>query len=168
MKSRALSSLLSHLFTLFLFPFWPYSYFHPPFLSLSLSSLLLPSLSLVLSTYASTVVFWVSAHGKHTSQFWPAWALTWDITSIYLYRSCYIDPLKWGTWALTQEWALARDTTVNAYKCTQGHTHSQTESDINTHTYTDRQTDRERHTSSSLCVDPEQREIVPELYQQVV
>ena len=28
------------------------------------------------------------------------------------YRSCYIDPLKLGTWALThgQEWALARDT----------------------------------------------------------
>ena len=27
-------------------------------------------------------------------------------------RSCYNDPLKWGTWALTLEWALARDTTV--------------------------------------------------------
>ena len=42
---------------------------------------------------------------KHTSRFWPAWALTRDI-SIRLYRSCYIDPLKWGTWT------LARDTTV--------------------------------------------------------
>ena len=29
---------------------------------------------------------------KHKSQFWPAWALTWDITSICLYRSCYVDP----------------------------------------------------------------------------
>ena len=34
---------------------------------------------------------------------------TRDITS---YRSCYIDPLKCSTWALTREWALARDTTV--------------------------------------------------------
>ena len=31
---------------------------------------------------------------KHTSRFWPAWALTRDIISIRLYRSCYIDPLK--------------------------------------------------------------------------
>ena len=49
---------------------------------------------------------------KHTSRFWPAWALTRDILSIRLYRSCYIDPLKCGTWALVREWALARDTTV--------------------------------------------------------
>ena len=49
---------------------------------------------------------------KHTSQFWPAWVLTQDIISIHLYRSCYIDPLKWGTWALTQEWVLAWDTMV--------------------------------------------------------
>ena len=34
------------------------------------------------------------------------WVLTRDITSICLHRSCYIDPLKCGTWA------LARDTTV--------------------------------------------------------
>ena len=32
---------------------------------------------------------------KHTLRFWPAWALTRDIISIRLYRSCYIDPLKW-------------------------------------------------------------------------
>ena len=35
-----------------------------------------------------------------------AWALTWDITSIHLYRSYYIDPLKCSTWALTLEWYL--------------------------------------------------------------
>ena len=50
---------------------------------------------------------------KHNSQFCPTWALTRDQNSIRLYRSCYIDPLKWGTWALTREWALARDTTVS-------------------------------------------------------
>ena len=35
--------------------------------------------------------------------------------SIHLDRSCYIysDPLKWGTWVLTQEWALAQDTAVH-------------------------------------------------------
>ena len=49
---------------------------------------------------------------KHNSQFWPTWALTRDINSIFLYRSCYIEPLKCGTWALTWEWVLARDTTV--------------------------------------------------------
>ena len=43
---------------------------------------------------------------KHKWQFWPAWALTRDITSMRLYRSCYIDPMKCGAWALTQEWAL--------------------------------------------------------------
>jgi hypothetical protein len=50
---------------------------------------------------------------KHYSRFWPAWALTWDQNPIRLYRSCYSDPLKCGTWALTREWALARDTTVS-------------------------------------------------------
>ena len=50
---------------------------------------------------------------KHNSRFWPSRALTWDITSIRLYRSCYIDPLKLGTWVLTREWALAWDTTVS-------------------------------------------------------
>ena len=59
-----------------------------------------------------------SVPGKHPwalkSRFGPAWALTRDITSMRLYRSCCIDPLKWGTWALTREWALARDTTVIA------------------------------------------------------
>ena len=49
---------------------------------------------------------------KHNLQFWPAWALTRDINSICLYGSCNSDPLKFGTWALTREWALARDTTV--------------------------------------------------------
>ena len=49
---------------------------------------------------------------KHNSQFWPAWALFQDQNSICLYRSCYIYPLKWGTWTLTREWALAQDTTV--------------------------------------------------------
>ena len=29
-----------------------------------------------------------------------------------LYGSCNSDPLKFGTWALTREWALAQDTTV--------------------------------------------------------
>ena len=51
---------------------------------------------------------------KRNSRFWPAWALTQDQNPIRLYRSCYIDPLKCGTWALTWEWALARDTTVHA------------------------------------------------------
>ena len=49
---------------------------------------------------------------KHNSLFWPAWTLTRDIFSIRLYRSCYIDCLKCGTWVLTREWALAWDTTV--------------------------------------------------------
>ena len=57
------------------------------------------------------VVSWVSA--QHTSLFWPAWALTQDRISIRLYRSCYIDPLKCGTWGLTWEWALAWDTIVH-------------------------------------------------------
>ena len=35
--------------------------------------------------------------------------------AIRLYRSCYSGPLKCGTWALTREWALARDTTVVQY-----------------------------------------------------
>ena len=49
---------------------------------------------------------------KHNSGFWPAWAPTRDINSICLYRSCNSDPLKFGAWALTQEWVLARDTRV--------------------------------------------------------
>ena len=42
---------------------------------------------------------------KHNSRFWPAWVLIQDITSARLYRSCYIDPLKWATctWALTRD-----------------------------------------------------------------
>ena len=32
-----------------------------------------------------------SVLGKHKSRFWPAWVPSWDITSIHLYRSCYID-----------------------------------------------------------------------------
>jgi hypothetical protein len=38
---------------------------------------------------------------KHNLQSWPRRY----ISSIHLYRSCYINPLKW-------EWALSRDTTV--------------------------------------------------------
>ena len=44
---------------------------------------------------------------KHNSRFLAAWALTWDINYIHLYRSCYIDPMKWSTWV------LARDTSHN-------------------------------------------------------
>ena len=54
---------------------------------------------------------------KHTSQFWPARALTRDQNPIRLYRSCYKGPLKCGTWALTPEWALARDTMVVGSHC---------------------------------------------------
>ena len=39
-------------------------------------------------------------------------SVTRDQNSIRLYRSCYSDPLKCGTWMLTREWALARDTMV--------------------------------------------------------
>ena len=49
---------------------------------------------------------------KHNSLFWPAWAPARDQNPIHLYRSCYSGPLKYGTWALTQELALAQDTTV--------------------------------------------------------
>ena len=49
-------------------------------------------------------VSWVSAHG-HLN-------ITHNFGPIRLYRSCYSGPLKFGTWALTQEWALAQDTTV--------------------------------------------------------
>ena len=54
---------------------------------------------------------WVSAHN---SRFWPTWVLTWDQNPIRLtmYGNCYSGPLKCSTWALTREWALARDTTV--------------------------------------------------------
>ena len=52
---------------------------------------------------------------KHNLRFQPAWALTRDINSICLYGSCNSDPLKFGTWALTREWALAWDTTVYIY-----------------------------------------------------
>ena len=48
---------------------------------------------------------------KHSLQFWPAWALTQDTSSIYICIEAVIDPLKR---ALTQEWALARDTMVIA------------------------------------------------------
>ena len=30
-----------------------------------------------------------------------------DINCVPSYGNCYIDPLKCGTWVLTQEWALA-------------------------------------------------------------
>ena len=35
-----------------------------------------------------------------------------DINCTHLYGSCYTDPLKFGTWAFTQQWALGRDTMV--------------------------------------------------------
>ena len=44
----------------------------------------------------------------------PLWALIRDIFSIRLYRSCYIDPLKWDMWVLTREWTLAWNTMVLA------------------------------------------------------
>ena len=49
---------------------------------------------------------------KYNSRYWPAWALTQDQNPIRLYRSCYSGPLKCSAWALTREWALARDTMV--------------------------------------------------------
>ena len=36
---------------------------------------------------------------------------------IHLHRSCYIDFLKCGTWVLTREWALVRDTAVVHRQC---------------------------------------------------
>ena len=35
---------------------------------------------------------------KHNSQFWPSCALTRDITSIHLYRSCYIEMRYMGAY----------------------------------------------------------------------
>ena len=64
---------------------------------------------------------------KHNSQFWPAWALTREQNSVHLYRSCYSGPLKYSTWVLTREWALARDTTVFGIRnlfCTKIHVDS--------------------------------------------
>ena len=41
---------------------------------------------------------------KHNPWFWPSpQMLTQDINSIHLYRSCYIYPLKYGTWVPTQK-----------------------------------------------------------------
>ena len=59
----------------------------------------------------STVVFQVSTQkhlSKHDLLFWPTWVLSWDVNSIIfiVYRSCYIDPFKFGTWALAWEWVL--------------------------------------------------------------
>ena len=61
--------------------------------------------------YSSTVVSQVSAHGRLN--------ITRDFGShgclpgIKIpYRSCYIGPLKCGTWVLTRKWVLAQDTTV--------------------------------------------------------
>ena len=54
---------------------------------------------------------------KHKSRYWPTWVLIRDKISIHLYRSCYLDPLNCGTWALTREWAsLAWDTTVQGVR----------------------------------------------------
>ena len=56
---------------------------------------------------------------KHNSRFWPAWALTQDQNSIRLYRSCYSDPLKCGTWALARDTMVImehRDRRINSSK----------------------------------------------------
>ena len=45
-------------------------------------------------------------------RFQLGWALTRDINCIHLYGSCYNNHMKFGTWALPQEWVLAQDTTV--------------------------------------------------------
>ena len=81
--------------------------------------LLLLLLCVLLSYFYCTIdCIYHSVPGKcpwvlqHNSRFWPVWALTWDIISIHLYGSCYLYPLKFGTWVLTWEWALAWDTTV--------------------------------------------------------
>ena len=72
------------------------------------------------SLVSSSTYMYCSAPGKrpwalkHNLQFRPAWALTRDQNPIRLCRSCYSAPLKCGTWALTREWALARDTMVHA------------------------------------------------------
>ena len=57
----------------------------------------------------NTVVSRISTHGhlNITHKFGPHGRLPGIKNSVCLYRSCYIDPLKWGTWALTWEWALA-------------------------------------------------------------
>ena len=62
-----------------------------------------------LTTYWYTVVTQVSAHGclDITCDFGSHGCLP----GMRLYRSCYIDPLKYGTWA------LARDTTVLQRQC---------------------------------------------------
>ena len=51
---------------------------------------------------------------QHNSLFQPTQVFTRDINCIHLYGSYYniIDPLKFGTWALTREWVLAQDTMV--------------------------------------------------------
>ena len=58
-----------------------------------------------------TVVSQVNAHGRLniTRNFGPHGCLP----GIKIQdRSCYSGPLKCGIWVLTQEWALAQDTTV--------------------------------------------------------
>ena len=34
---------------------------------------------------------------------------------MHLYSSVFIDPFKFGTWALTREWVLTWDTMVSMY-----------------------------------------------------
>ena len=66
---------------------------------------------ILLFLWRYTVVSRVSTV-KHSLWFWSAWALTCDINSICLYKSCYIGPLKplkCDTWA----WALAWGTMIN-------------------------------------------------------
>ena len=57
---------------------------------------------------------------KHYSQFSPSWTLTQDINYcilVCLYRNCYIDPLKCGTWALTRDTMVADYTDNDAAVC---------------------------------------------------
>ena len=63
-----------------------------------------PQTHTVTHTNINTVVSRVSAH-EHLS-------ITRGFGPHGLYRSCYIDPFKCSTWALTREWALAWDTMV--------------------------------------------------------
>ena len=65
----------------------------------------------LLSGFHSLVITVVSQAGAHghlniANDFGP------HTQDIRLYRSCYVDPLKYGTWALTREWMLALDTVV--------------------------------------------------------
>ena len=72
----------------------------------------IPMLYCVVSS-TSTVLSRVSTHAWALKQLMilthnVLWVLSQDIISIHLYGSCHLYPLKFGTWALTREWVLAR------------------------------------------------------------